>query len=279
VYSDPRISPDGRRLALHLEDQEDDVWTLEIARDSLTRQTFDPAEDETPVFSPDGQWLAYSGFARGGKDRCIFRRRVDGSGGEEVLWTLPEHAHVSDWSPDGKTLVVDVFGQAGLDIVLIDLGAPPVTRPYRKTTFDESSGRISPDGRWLAYRSNESGQDQIYVQSFPVPGGKVQVSTGGGVQPVWSRDGRALYFRAATDLMVARAAGGPSLSLLAPVALFRDHFARPQGAAHTTYDVFPDGTFVFLESIESADATSVTPVLLSTFHWTEDLAARVSGAR
>jgi eukaryotic-like serine/threonine-protein kinase len=279
VYSDPRISPDGRRLALHLEDQQDDVWTLEVGRDSLTRQTFDPAEDETPVFSPDGQWLAYSGFARGGKDRNVFRRRADGSGVEEVLWSLPEHAHVSDWSPDGKTLVVDVFGQAGIDIVLLDLGAPPVPRPYRKTEFDESSGRISPDGRWLAYRSNESGRDEIYAQTFPVPGGKVQVSTGGGVQPVWARDGRALYFRAATDFMVARAAGGPSLSLLAPVALFRDHFARPQGAAHTTYDVFPDGTFVFLESIESADASSVEPVLLSTFHWTEDLVARMPGAR
>ena len=277
-YSDPRVSPDGRRIALHLQDQQNDVWTLDIERDSLTRLTFDPREDETPVWSPDGLWIAYSGSARQGDGRRVFRRRADGSGAEETLWSLPEHTHVTDWSPDGRTIVLDVLHPvSGSDIRLLELLPTPKIRPYLETPFEESSGRVSPDGRWLAYRSNESGRNEIYVQPFPTPGAKVQVSTGGGIQPVWSRSGRELYYRSDSALMVARSKPGPSLSLQAPVPLFKDTFARTQGDGHTSYDVFPDGRFVFIESIETANATTANPVVIATFNWLQDLSARVPG--
>ncbi len=275
-YSDPRVSPDGRFIALHLQDEQNDVWTLDIARDLLTRITFDPREDETPAWSPDGQWLAYSAYARTGAGRAIFRRRADGGGDEEVLIKIEQHSHVTDWSPDGKTLVIEVLHpQRQGDLELLNLEPKPALRPYLETPFDESSGRVSPDGKWMAYRSDESGRNEVYVQSFPEPGHKMQVSTNGGVQPVWSRDGRALYYRAEGALMAARAKAGPTLDLQAPVQAFEDPYARPQSDGHTTYDVFPDGKFVFIKSQISKDATAADPALIAAFNWVQDLATKV----
>jgi serine/threonine-protein kinase len=270
-YSDPRISPDGQRIAFHLEDDANDIWTLDATRDVLTRLTFEPGEDETPAWSPDGRWIAWSG-TRGDK-RSILRRRADGSGGEEVLFTLQDHAHVTDWSPDGRSLVVDVFRTSQrTDIARLDLGEKPSLHPFLETPFDESSGRVSPDGRWLAYRSDESGRDEIYVQPFPDGGAKVQVSTGGGLQPVWSKDGRVLYFRSDPDVMAARMVTGSALAFEPPRPLFKDRFESPQGAAHTSYDVFADGSFLFLESAAPANAVSAgNAALIATFHWLENL--------
>jgi serine/threonine-protein kinase len=274
-YSDPRVSPDGRRLALHLQDEGDDVWAFDIGRDALTRLTFEPGEDETPVWSPDGRWIAFS--ATRGEKRYVIRRPADGSGGEDVLWALSDHAHVSDWSPDGRSLVVDVYrAKTRTDIVRLELGEKPTPHPFLETPFDESSGRVSPDGRWIAYRSNESGRDEVYLQPFPNGGGKVSISNGGGAQPVWARDGRALYFRSDSDLMVARLGAAPAPAFLPPVAVFKDRFARPQGAAHTTYDVFPDGSFVFLEPTNQPEGRAApTPNVIAAFHWLENLEMRV----
>ncbi len=274
-YSDSRVSPDGRRLALHVQEEGDDVWTLDLVRDSLTRLTFEPGEDETPVWSPDGRWIAFS--ATRGEKRRVIRRPADGSGAEEVLWTLSDHAHVTDWSPDGRFLLVDVYRtKSRTDIVRLDLEEKPMPRPFLETPFDESSGRVSPDGRWLAYRSNESGRDEVYLQPLPNGGGKVPISTDGGIQPVWARDGRSLYFRSDADLMVARLGTAPAPAFQPPVTVFKDRFARPQGAAHTTYDVFPDGSFVFLEPTSSQDGTAPTRTVIATFHWLENLDARLA---
>ena len=276
-YSDPRVSPDGRRLALHLQEEGNDVWALDLARDSLTRLTFEPDEDETPAWSPDGKWIAFAA-TRGGERRVI-RRPADGSGAEEVLWTLSDHAHVTDWSPDGRSLLVDVYRtKSSTDIVRLDLAEKPTPRPFLETPFDESSGRISPDGRWIAYRSNESGRDEIYLQPFPNGGGKVSISNGGGVQPVWARDGRALYFRSDTDLMVARLGAAPAPAFQPSVAVFKDRFARPQGAAHTTYDVFPDGSLLFLESMNTQEGTAPARIVVAAFHWLENLDTRRASA-
>jgi dipeptidyl aminopeptidase/acylaminoacyl peptidase len=276
AYSDPRVSPDGRRIALHVTEQQNDVWIGDVARGTLTRVTFDPREDETPVWSPDGAWIAFAGFARKGDERTVFRRRADGSGGEEVLWTGVEHAHVTDWSPDGRFVTLDVpHPERQQDIHVIELGAgPPKTHPFLETPFNEAAARISPDGKWVAYRSTESGRSEIYVQSFPVAGAKTAVSSGGGLQPVWSRDGRALYYRSLNQVMMARVTSQP-FSVSAPVPLFKDTFVRPQGDTHTTFDVLPDGQFVFLEAIDTSEASAGNPVVLATFNWFQELKARL----
>jgi hypothetical protein len=112
------------------------------------------------------------------------------------------------------------------------------------------------------------------VQSFPVAGAKTAVSSGGGSQPVWSRDGHALYYRSPDQVMMARVTSQP-LSVSAPVPLFKDRFGRPQGDTHTAFDVLPDGQFVFLEPIDTSEASSANPVVVATFNWFQELKARL----
>ena len=228
-YSDPRLSPDGKRLALHLSDQQNDVWVKDLERGALARMSFGLLEDETPVWSPDAEWLAHSGWCGATDDaRCVFRRRVNGRSEPEVLWKTDAHTHLTDWSPDGRTIVMEVVHpERRSDLLLLDVqgGAPT---EFLATTFNEQAARISPDGRWIAYQSNESGEMEVYLQSFPDGGRQVQVSSGGGVQPVWLRDGGELYYRSATHLMAARVSSGALPAVGQPARLFRDTYLRPQ---------------------------------------------------
>ena len=268
-HSDPRLSPDGRKLALHIFEQEDDIWVLDLARLTLTRLTFDPREDETPVWSPDGQWIAFAGFARGGDQRAVLRRRADGSGAEEALWTGADHSHVTDWSPDGRTVLMELtHPRQRSDLLAIDVQERKA-RPLMETPFNEAGARLSPDGKWLVYQSDESGRYEIYVVAFPGLDRKIQVSTQGGEQPVWAGDGRAIYFR--TEKEIARAAvdvKGAVLSVGIPVSLFPDTFLRPQAVNHTTIDVTADGGVVVLERLNTSPRP---PEVIGMFNWVDDV--------
>jgi serine/threonine-protein kinase len=271
-YSDPRLSPDGRRLAVHLSDEQNDVWITDLARGAIARMSFTPLEDETPAWSPDGQWIAYAGWCGTGEEnRCVYQRRSDGSGEPDVLWKADTHVHVTDWSPDGRTLVLEsIHVERRGDILLLDVGGSK-PRDYLTTAFAEQAGRVSPDGRWLAYQSFESGRSEIYLQSFPAPGNKMPVSTDGGIQPVWARDGRELYFRSPTHVMAARIGAAGALTVDRPVALFRDTYLRPQGDNHTGYDVFADGRFLFIDLPRGGTTTAAPPALVAVFNWFEEL--------
>jgi len=245
-YSDPRLSPDGRRVALHLWDEENDIWIADLQRGGLTRITFDPAEDETPVWSPDGRYVAYSAD-RTGQPRTVFRKRVDGNASEpeEVAWQSPEHNHVTDWSPDGK-IIVQVGGTATSDDILaVDVETKEVT-PLVASPFSERQGRISPDGRWLAYTSSESGRPEVFVLAYPSLDARVTVSTNGGVEPVWSRDSKRLYFRSDEDIMVATVVSTDPLELSTPTVQFPDRFVRTQGDNHIHFDLAPDGRLLLI---------------------------------
>jgi dipeptidyl aminopeptidase/acylaminoacyl peptidase len=272
-YSDLRISPDGRRLAVHLSDQDNDVWVTELARGAMTRMSFAPLEDETAAWSPDGHWLAYSGWCGSGADaRCVYKRRADGSGESNVLARLSTHVHVTDWSPDGSTLVLEsIDPERRGDILLLDAGGG-APRPFLATPFAEQAGRVSPDGKWLAYQSSESGQLEVYLQSFRTSGGKIRVSTDGGVQPVWSRDGRELYFRSPTHVMAARVISSDDVNVDRPIELFRDSYLRPQGDNHTSYDVLPDGSFLFIDLPRREAGDAAPPSFIGVFNWHEELA-------
>ena len=277
AYSDPRLSPDGKKIAFHLFDQDNDIWVLDIGRGALTRITFDPNEDETPVWSPDGQWIAFAGYVRkGSQDRAVFRRRADGSGSEEMLWHSPNHSHVTDWSPDGKWIVIELaHPERRSDIVLIDVETH-TARPLLETPFSESSARISPDGKWVVYLSEESGQAEVYVQSFPELGRKLLISTRGGGQPIWSRDGRTVYFRNETAFASARVdVSGGTIQAAAPATLFPDTFMRPQAVNHTTYEVFPDGSLLLLSQPEAA--AGIRPSLIVVFNWLDEARTKIAG--
>ena len=273
-YSDPRLSPDARRAALHVWDQDNDIWIADLQRGDLTRITFEPGEDETPVFSPDGRFVAYSSD-RAGQPRTIFSKRVDGNASEpeEVLWQGPQHSHVTDWSPDGRTIIFQYSaGSTSDDILALDVSARQVT-PLLQSAFSERQGRLSPDGRWLAYTSDESGRAEVFVQAYPSLDRRVTVSTGGGVEPVWSRDGRRLFFRSADDVMVASVLSTDPLELSAPTVLFPDRFVRTQGDNHIHFDAAPDGRLFFIARPESslAEADAERRRLVIVVNWLEEL--------
>jgi serine/threonine-protein kinase len=267
-YSDPRVSPDGHFLAAHLQGDENDIWVTDIARGTLNRLSMATGEDETPVWSPDGRFVAWSG-SRGDVVRGIFRRRADGSGSEELIWKLEMHAHVRDWMPDGRALVIEIADPVrSYDIWRLDLSDTPVATAFLQTQFNERCSRLSPDGHWLAYVSDESGRDEVYIQSFPQPGSKIPVSTSGGDQPVWSRHGSKLFFRGNGAIQEITFQPGSPPSVSKARSLFPDSFESPQGGSHTGYDVFPDGRFLMIQAGSQSDVASEIVVVVN---WTEEL--------
>ena len=275
-FSDPRVSPDGARLAIHLQDDENDVWVADPARGSLMRLSSDPGEDETPVWSRDGRFIAWTA-TRAAVSRGIYKRAADASGAEELLWTTSAHLHVDDWSADGATLLVEMQDpETGPDLYRLRLGNTPAPEVFVKTRFREHSGRISPGGRHVAYVSDESGREEVYLQSFPEPGGKLQVSTSGGTQPLWSRDGRWIFFRGGGSVQAVPFTPGPPAAVALPRALFVDRFESPQAGSHTGYDVFPDGRFLMIEPADRDQAGRRTEIVV-VLDFLANVAAKVRG--
>jgi serine/threonine-protein kinase len=269
LYSDPRVSSDGRFVAAHLQGDENDVWVASVERGTLTRLSFSSGEDETPAFSPDGRTVAWTG-SRSDLVRGIFRRAADGGGNEELIWSLDLHAHVRDWTPDGKSLIFETASpQTNNDIWRLDLEGTPKVTPVVQTPFNEHNSRISPDGHWLAYSSNESGRDEIYIQQYPQGGSRLTVTMSGGDQPVWARDGRTLFFRSNSAMYAIDFVAGPQPSFTNARSLFPDRFDSPQAGNHTGYDAFPDGRLLMLQS--STDQSSEGTKIVMVFNWLEEL--------
>lgn len=176
--------------------KDQDIWVYEFSRNLMTRLTFLGSND-LPVWSPDGRQIAFSS-ARNGPQ--IYRKDASGAGREELLAEGPDTGAVMDWSRDGKYLLYEVpIGKTGWDLMVLPLdvaaGGPRKPIPFLQTAFEDQDGVFSPDGKWIAYDSNESGQTEIYIQAFPSSGGKWQVSSGGGSYPRWRGDGKELFYR------------------------------------------------------------------------------------
>ena len=250
AYSDLRLSPDGRLVALQGRVDDVDVWTYDLMRGTMTRRTTSPRQNETPVWSPDGRWLAYTWQDQ--QHYRLYRQEVGGRSEAEELWATPWHFHVADWTPDGDALLLEVaVPDSGWDISLLPLDGASEPKPFLADQFDVRGARISPDGRWIAYASTETGESEIYLEAFPDLGSTRQISSGGGTQAVWSRDGSELFYRSADALMVVAVEPGPPLAVGVPVTLFEDRFVRPQGlgGGHTTFDVAADGRLAATHSV------------------------------
>jgi Tol biopolymer transport system component len=270
-YEEPRLSPDGNRIAVTIRADNPDIWILDISRGSSARLTFEAGEDETPIWTPDGRKVTYSAD-RAGRPRAVYSKPSDGSGSEERLFEGETHAHVSSWSPDGKTLVYAEFGPVfSGDIWVLTLGEKMERRPWLHTPFNERGPRLSPDGRWLAYISNESGRDEVYVQPFPGPGGKWQISVSGGTEPVWSHTGGEIFFRSGDKMMAVSVASGGSFSAETPRVLFEGRFV-PSRRGDAAYDVSSDDRrFLMLQRDLQSVATHLNVIL----NFSEDLKRRV----
>ncbi len=278
AYRYPRLSPDGRRVAATIDEQETQVWIYDLARETLTRLTFEGNTNYTSAWTPDGKRIAFISNREGPQN--VFWQLADGSGSLERLTTSEYVNSPSSWSPDGQLLAfVEVNPTTGFDIWVLrlgnastPLGAGRKAQPFLRTPFTESAPRFSPDGRWLAYISDESGRWEIYVQPYPGPGGKWLISTEGGTEPVWNPNGRELFYRSGDRMMAVEIATQSSFSAGKPKVLFEGKYL-PTPITFPNYDVAPDGQrFLMLKASEQeAAATQINVVL----NWFEELNRRV----
>ena len=270
-YESPRISPDGQRVAFAARGANVDIWVYDLARGTPTRLTFDEGEDETPAWTPDGKRIAFSALR--GTRRQILWKPADGSGSEEVLLdTDPaHHVHVSSISRDGRVLLFTQVSEGqSTDIWMLPLDGDRKPRPLLHGAPTEDWPALSPDGHWLAYISNELGHEEVYVVAFPDLNGKWQVSNDGGVEPVWSRDGKEIFYRNADKFMAVSIQTRPAFSPGTPRLLFQN--AAERGSiSRPNFDAASDGQrFLMLQPPQSGP-TEFNIVL----NWAEELKQRV----
>ena len=278
AYEDFTISPDGRFLATTIEGPVTDTWIHDIARDTDKRFTFG-VEHRDPAWTPDGKWLTYSGYKDG--KYGVFRKAVDGSGPEELLVARGNPMFAWFWSPDGATLVfAELTPDHGGDFSMLRLDGDRQPRPLLQTRFDEDWVSFSPDGRWIAYSTNESGRYEVYVASFPDPGSKVRISTEGGGHPLWAPNGSELYYRESPSttmralahhvkVMAVPIQTKPELKAGQPHLLF----SGPYFDSGHDWAITPDGKgFILIKESPSEAGPRELQVILN---WFEELKRRV----
>jgi serine/threonine-protein kinase len=277
AYAYPRLSPDGTRIALDARDRESDIWVFDVRRESTRRLTTDPGVNRLPVWI-DSTRIAFTA-APDGQVESIHWQAADGSGGPERLSAGSTTQAPQSISNDGKRLVFMTPVTGPSDLGVLSLEGERHEELLFKTPFHESNAALSPNGRWLAYQSNESGRDEVYLISFPDGRLKHTVSNEGGTRPVWSKDkdGRELYYFVPPDtIMAVPVTHGPSLTLSKPefVVKFPGSLS---GFAGTHYDVSPDGKrFLMLKDAQTADGNKLArPELRIVLNWTEELKQRV----
>ena len=272
-YFYPRISPDGTRVALDIRDEEEDIWIWDFARETLTRLTFDPGRDQYPVWTSNGERVIFSSFREEAAN--LFWKAADGTGTVERLLESPNDQRAYSISPDGRRLVFEeTVPETGSDLATLSLGGERASATILQTAFNETNAEISPNGRWLAYQSDASGQPEVYVRPFPdVDEGRWLVSTGGGTRPLWAPDGRELfYFNRGAMMTVSfdEDLTAPTFTARTPTILFEgQYFDEPPGR---TFDIDPDGRrFLMIRAGVQTDEAASPPELIVVENWFEEL--------
>jgi eukaryotic-like serine/threonine-protein kinase len=263
-YGYPRLSRDGHRLAVTIGNQ---VWLYDPARDTLTRFTFEGSTNLYPTWTPDGKRIAF--MSDKGGPLNLYWQMADGSGGLERLTTSQSIQVPLSWSPNGELLAFVEVSKGAADIWVLQLGDRK-TQPFLQTPANETAPQFSPDGHWVAYISDESGRKEVYVQPYPGPGGKWQISTDGGGEPVWNRSGRELFYRNGEKMMAVDVTTQPSFSAGKPKMLFEGRYRSSSTGTIPNYDVSSDGQrFLMLKPTEQEQPapTQINVVL----NWTEEL--------
>jgi len=268
-YGSPQISPDGQRVAVSISSTNtSDIWLYEIGHGTLTRLTFDE-QSTAPLWSPDGKQVAFVTSHGGGS---ILSKSADGSGADKTLISGQDLIMVpTSWSPDARFLAYWTTGSdtGGRDISILPLEDEGKPQPFLRTKFEELGAKFSPDGRWLAYESDESGRLEVYVQPFPGPGGKWQVSTDGGTMPVWAHNGRELFYLNSDKVMSVGVVAHPDFSASVPRTIADAPQNMTSSIVNADYDVSPDGQrFLFVRANVENRASDEARVVLN---WTEEL--------
>jgi serine/threonine-protein kinase len=267
-FSGPRFSPDGTRLALGIgQPPAGQVWIYEMAQGTLMPLTFE-GNNAYPAWTCDGERVAFASDRAGLAD--LFWRPADGSGIAEPLLTADHLQFPASLSCDGRYLTYrEIHPVTGRHIWVLPLDGDREPWAYTQTpAHSEHAPVLSPDGRWLAYVSDLSGMNEVYVNSFPDPGGRRQVSIDGGTEPVWSPDGTELFYRNGAALMAAAVETTPDFRVRSREVLFEGPYA--QWVYHSNYDIHPDGErFVMIKPIEQESAR-----LVVVLNWFEELRRR-----
>ncbi|HEU4616637.1 MAG TPA: protein kinase [Gammaproteobacteria bacterium] len=274
-YHYPRLSPDGTRIALDIADAPDrDIWIWDLRRKTLERFTLDPTGNPLVAWDLDGQRLAF------GSDRFgptnLFVQAADGSGTPERLLASDRIQMPMSFAPDGRLIFsADVPGH-GRDVEALSMDGSRRVEPILHSAANDLWAEVSPDGRWIAYDSDESGQMEVYVRPFPHAdsGGRWQISSGGGRQPMWSHDGRELYYRDYSGAMLAvpvtpgsAFAAGPAVKLFAGA----DYLGSGAAGSGRTYDLSHDGSrFLMIKEVRTA-GDDASPGLVVVLNWFEEL--------
>ena len=271
VYSIPRLSPDGTKMAVIVNTgQEADISIWDLTRQTLTRVTFGGGLNN-PVWTPDGQRLVWGSGA-------LFWQAADGTGAVERLAESDTSGLVPyAVTPDGTRLILRADGPGtGADLMVLALNGNRTITPLIQTTFNERNAEISPDGRWLAYESDESGQSEVYVRPFPaVNAGRWQVSTAGGRQPLWAGSGREIFHRALDGALLgvsAEVVGERGFRVGTPTTLLEGRYYTGGPFSGRMYAASPDGRrFVMIKESSGADEGALPPTIVVVQHWTEEL--------
>jgi eukaryotic-like serine/threonine-protein kinase len=274
-YLHPRISPDMRQLAVEIEGPNHNFYLYDFTRDVLSQMTTDGAS-HWPIWSPDGTQLVYRSGPMGAfkmwqipTDRSRPASQLPGSGTSQSA---------ESWSPDGHALAYTAVTQeTGSHIMIESLEGDHESRPFADIKAAAGSPKFSPDGRWLAYCSNESKKPQVYVQAFPGPGPKIQVSSDGGTDPVWKRNGGELYFRNGDKMMAVAVSTTPTFTAGHPQTLWEGHYSHgmstscgPPGATSSNYDVTTDGKRFLMIKDEAPD-TAVSKQIIVVLGWADEV--------
>ncbi|MDX2473354.1 MAG: hypothetical protein QNL91_06550, partial [Candidatus Krumholzibacteria bacterium] len=262
------ISHDQTRVATAILEQNSgntDIWMRDLERGIRTRFTFNESADQTAVWSPNDSLVAYT--ARSGNGTTFFTKPANGAVAEQNLWSVEQPAYAQDWSPDGKFISCTVQGQDSRDIWIVPTDPSVEPFPFMQTALNERDAQFSPDGRWVAFCSDESGRDEVYVAPFPGPGGKWQISTREGDRPRWSPDGRRIFYLSNTDhiCVVDVEGSGQSLNVGRMEELFSISAFRPGNV----YELMGDGERLLVnERLTDLEASMIVVVQ----NWSQGLA-------
>ena len=304
-YGPPRVSPDGTRLAIGILDQGNtEIWIWDLARETLRRLTFVPGMNGQPIWTPDGRGVIFMSDRTGVLN--LYSQAADGTGTVNRLTTSVTPQWPTSITPDGtRVLGFDIEPKRADGVILV-----PLTSPANRFTFDKaqaspgasragigpspgagltpagpvvqnlfpgSFAEISPDGRYLAYVSNESGRLEVYVRPFPqVDSGRWQISTAGGTRPAWARNGRELFYLDGSNAftVVPVRTSGPTFTMGSPAKVFDTKYVEPNPSRH--YDVSPDGQrFLMLKDNAAGDPNATPASMVVVEHWFEELKQRV----
>jgi Tol biopolymer transport system component len=269
-YNWVSLSPDEKRVAViqRISSSSVDIWIHELARDSASRFTFGPRLNYSPIWSPDGSRIAY---VSNRENRAIYQKESSGTGKEEMLLQGASQLWLGDWSRDGRFIVYadndPKNSSSKLDLWLLPLSGDRKPVPFLQTEFNENQGQFSPDGRWMAYTSDDSGIEQIYIQPFPTSGGKCLVSSSGGGQPRWRGDGKELFYispdRQLMAVTIRTGSDSSHCEVGVPAPLFQTGIRYSFASRFFFYDVTADGQRFLVNTAPEAGSLSTVTVVVN----------------